>query len=185
MIIGLSGTPGTGKTTVSKLLKGAGFVVMDINEIAKKQHLLKSFDENRQTYEIDLKGVNNFIKKRYNEMKISEESKPLILDGHVAHLLKILNKVIVLRCHPEELKSRLSNKNWPPNKIHENMEAEALDVIIIEALEKYGEDITFEIDTTNIKPQKIVDKIIKIIGGDTQDFKPGNIDWSEEILKWY
>ncbi len=185
MIIGLSGTPGTGKSTVSKLLNDMDFTILNLNEIAEQQNLLKSFDERRQTYEVDLKGLETFIKNRYEEMKICKEPKPWILEGHLAHLINILDVVIILRCHPSELRVRLTNKNWPSDKVQENLEAEALDVITVEAIEKYGEDKTFEIDTTNVKPTEIVKKILRIINGDRKEFKSGNIDWSEEILRWY
>ena len=61
----------------------------------------------------------------------------------------------------------------------ENVEAELIDVILVEALECKK---IYEIDTTNRDAKevaKIIDELIK--GEDIDKFKPGKIDWIKEI----
>jgi adenylate kinase len=184
MIIALSGTPGTGKTAVSEQLRKKGYKVIDINKIAQEQNFFTEYDRSRETHEVDLGGLNEYLRKELPELAASG-STPLFLEGHLAHLFDFIDFVIILRCALDVLQERLNSKNWHEKKILENLEAEALDVITIEAVEKYGEDKVFEVDTSNVSIDIVLEKIQKIIEGDTDEFKPGKIDWSEEILKWY
>jgi adenylate kinase len=184
MIIALSGTPGTGKTAVSEQLRKNNYKVLDINKIAKEQNFLVSYDKSRDTHEVDLDGLNEYFHQELDRSEL-EGSPPIFLEGHLAHLIDNIDGVIVLRCHPQILKERLQTKNWSETKIRENLEAEALDVITIEAVEKHGEDKVFEVDTSNVNIDIVSKKIQRIIDGETEEFKPGKVDWSEEILKWY
>ena len=112
----------------------------------------------------------------------------VILEGHLSHLLKNVDYVIILRCHPETLWRRLRNRNWNKEKIKENVEAEILDIILCEAVEKHSRDKLFEIDTTNLQPKEVADIILELIeSGFKRDEKLsiGRIDWSEEILDWW
>ena len=56
--------------------------------------------------------------------------------------------VIILRCRPDILKSRLVKRGYRGEKIQENVEAEALDVILVETLEIHPPGHILEIDTT-------------------------------------
>ena len=118
---------------------------------------------------MDEKALDEYIKK----------FDDVIIEGHLSHLLSV-DGVIILRCHPEELKKRLMKKNWDENKIKENLEAEALDIILDRALEKHKK--IWEIDTTKKSIDEIADEIEKII----KEFPPpryGKIDWSEWLME--
>jgi len=200
MIVGLTGTPGTGKSTVSSELRSRGKIVYDLNEVAIDHQFVLAYDKERQTYEMDLSKLNKYLVDNIIDGKnielndntninTNKESiikiKNVYLDGHISHLLDVTELVVILRCHPEVLRQRLKAKSWNENKIRENLEAEALDVITIECIEKYEKENIFEIDTTKINPERIAEIIIEIISGNGVKYEPGNIDWSEEILKWY
>ena len=73
-----------------------------------------------------------------------------ILEGHYSHHFAPWS--IVLRLSPRELEPRLENRGYLPEKIRENLEAEALDVILVEAVEL--SDRVDEIDTTGRSPQE-------------------------------
>lgn len=61
MKIFLTGTPGVGKTTVSKLLaKKLSAKVININELVKEKSLYIGLDEKRNSVIVDLK---NYVKK--------------------------------------------------------------------------------------------------------------------------
>lgn len=86
----------------------------------------------------------------------------LILDSHISHLLNV-DFAIVLRCSPEELEKRLKKKRWSKEKIRENIEAEMIDLIAVEAEEKLGKERVYEIDTTKKSPEEAVKKMEKVL----------------------
>lgn len=171
MRVALSGTPGTGKSTLSPLLEPRGFKVCNINVLAESVGAMEEYDSERETWEVDLETL---------ERSIPSED-PLILTGHLSHLLPV-DLAIVLRCHPDVLRERLRERGWKPSKIRENVEAEALGVITQEALERVE---TFEIDTTAASPEKVVEAVLLITSGSGREYKAGKVDWSEVILSWF
>ena len=58
------------------------------------------------------------------------------VEGHIAHLLPC-DRIVVLRCRPDELKKRLAQRKYREKKIRENADAEALDVCLIETVEEF------------------------------------------------
>ena len=180
MLIALTGTPGTGKTSVSNVLHENGFEVIDLNKIAVSNNFLIGDDEKRNSKIVDVDRLNRYIKESYKEKDI------VFIEGHLSHLLKSVDKVIVLRCHPDELRKRLSLKRWKREKVKENIEAEILDIILCETVDIHPKKNIFEIDTTNIDINSVASLIMEIIKNNFEHMKKhniGNIDWSEEILK--
>jgi adenylate kinase len=172
MIILLTGTPGTGKSTVAKILsRVTNSKLMHINNFATEEVSL-GIDEETGSKVIDIKKLSDKI------LKLGEDN--LIIEGHLSHLLSFGDLVIVLRTNPTTLEERLKEKGFDERKIRENLEAEALDVCLIEGLENHKE--VYEIDTTKKTPEEIVEDIIKIMKGEKDEFKPGKIDWSEEFF---
>ena len=82
-----------------------------------------------------------------------------------------------------KLKKRLEKRGWSEEKIKENVEAEALDVILCETVDIHSEKNVFEIDTTDRQPQEVGRDVKYIMGGKVKNYKIGKIDWSEEVLK--
>jgi len=180
MFIAITGTPGTGKTSVSKIIQKEGFEVVDLNKVACENNFLISRDEKRDTNIVDIKEINDYIKNIYPETEL------VFIEGHLSHLLNCIDKVILLRCHPEFLRKNLSTKGWKESKVKENIEAEILDIILCEVVEKYHEKDIFEIDVTEKSVDRIANDIIEIIKNNFRNVKKyniGKIDWSEEILK--
>jgi adenylate kinase len=180
MIIALSGTPGTGKSSVSVILQQKGYTVLSLNEIAFQNNFILGVDKQRGSKILDINKINNFIKNKYTREDL------VLIQGHASHLLKRVDKLIILRCHPKVLKNRLEKKEWNKEKIKENVEAEILDIILCDATELHPEKSIFEIDTTNISVNSVVSSILEIVNNQFQPikkYKIGHIDWSEEILK--
>ena len=90
---------------------------------------------------------------------------------------------IVLRCNPKNLNERLKSRGYTKEKIKENMEAEALNIISEEAIEICGEKNVFELDTTNRSMEDSVKNLKDIINGNIKSDK--RIDYSETIMDWY
>ncbi len=171
MIVAVTGTPGPGKTTACSLLSGVK--VIDLRILAEENAQLFSFDSVRGCMEVDPAVLQTLLPEVYNTV---------ILDGHLSHLLEN-DVVVVLRCSPKVLAERLSRRGWPSEKIRENQEAEAIDLILIEALDDNKE--VLEIDTTLLSPREVADAVMLIMGGEKRKYEPGNIDWSEEVMNWY
>lgn len=163
MRIAVSGTPGTGKTSSTEILE-KNHPIIHLNEYVEENELTEGYDEERQSYLVDLESVNK---------KLPDE---VIIESHVSHLLDV-DRVIVLRCHPSELKKRLSGRD--EDEIRENLEAEAIDKILIESLERIND--VHEIDTTNKSKKEVARLIDKISTGAVRK-EPGQVDWSNWLL---
>jgi len=186
MIISLTGTPGTGKTTVCEVIKehslyGKNFSIIDVNRLVLDEKLYTVKDEVRDTYEADMDKLEERVKQ---EIEKKPRDTDIIMEGHLSHLLPA-DAVIVLRAHPVALRKRLGKrKNYSFQKIKENADAEALDVILVEAAE--GNKNVFEINTTNMDLLAVVKSVISIIeatkqGKAPEEFLPGKINWIEQV----
>jgi len=171
MRIAITGTPGVGKTTVSKVLgEKLGIKVIDITEVVKKYKLYTEKDEDMDSYVIDFEKLEKFIDE------IEEKEKTIILDGHVSHLLNP-DYIIVLRCNPEIIKERLEKRGYKPKKVLENLQAEILDVCLCESKGK-----VYEIDTTNRDVENTVNEIIEAIKHKKE--RKGIVNWTEDYFDY-
>ncbi|MBU0899148.1 MAG: adenylate kinase family protein [Nanoarchaeota archaeon] len=150
MIIAITGTPGTGKTEVAKLLaKELKWKLIELNKLAEEKNFYRGYDEERECKIVDINKLSREIKK----MK-----ENLILEGHFSHDMSC-DLVIVLRCAIGELRKRMEKRGWPEQKIEENIEAEIMGICKEEA-EDDDKDV-LEIDTTG-KTAENVTKEIKL-----------------------
>jgi adenylate kinase len=180
MRVALTGTPGTGKTAVATVLRNQGYSIVELHQLAKENNCIAGIDPQRASELIDVDALDDVIRKCYPSDDL------VIFEGHVGHLLKSMDKVIVLRCHPTELRKRLFKKQWNEKKIQENVDAETLDVILSCAVEYHLGKNIFEIDTSKKTIDAVAKDILTIIQKKFQSIKHyrlGQIDWSEEILK--
>ncbi len=164
----ITGTPGVGKTTVSDLLEEE---VLDLNEFVMEKGLTEDKDKEMDSFNVPIEKM----KKAYEE----DAPKHDIVEGHLSHHLG-LSPTIVLRCSPEELEERMEDKDWSESKVQENLEAEVLDVILVEAAEMC--DSVYEVDTTGREPEEVKEDIMNILDGKTEDYSPGSVDWTGEFL---
>lgn len=164
MRIALTGTPGTGKTTVSRLLP---FRVVNLNDLVRAG-TSAGFDPVRECLEADMDA----LEERIREIELSGEEDILIIEGHFAH--HFADEAIVLRLHPNVLRRRLEARGYRESKIRENVEAEAIDLILVEALELCSS--VHEIDTTDLSPEEVASIITAIIKKEIK-MPPGGIDW--------
>jgi adenylate kinase len=164
----LSGTPGTGKTTVASILERGGFRVVRISELVER--FAVGFDASRKSFIVDEEALGRHVRQL---------AADVVVEGHLSHLLG-LDAVIVLRCHPAELRERLETKNWESAKIAENLEAEALDVILDQTLRRH--ERTWELDTTGTDPETVALRVAEIIRHVPAPAY-GHLDWSEWLME--
>ena len=161
----VTGTPGTGKTTVAKgLAKGLDLKYIDANIIIKKHKLSDGYDKKRKSRIIGIKKLNKALIKEISMLKKDKGNKAgcngIVIDSHLSHYLpkRYVDMCIVTRCNLKELKRRLTRRKYSAGKVRENMDAEIFDVCLAEAKEKGHK--TIEIDTTKGIKQKL-NKMIK------------------------
>lgn len=175
-LIAITGTPGTGKTSVSDELRRRGYRVIDIGAHMREHGLLGARDEDRDTFEVDLDMLNSSL-----EMYADSE-ETIFMESHLAHMLDC-SLVVVLRCSPKVLASRLAERGYGRDKIAENVQAEILDVILCEAADS---DIpVYEIDCTDAPVGESADVVVDIINGRGDDHLPGRTDWTGEMEEWF
>ncbi len=173
VIVALTGTPGTGKSSVAAELERRGYFVVRLDRFAEEHKLISGFDAARGTREVDIEALDR---------EVHVPAKIGFLVGHYAHRLSV-DLTIVLRCHPRTLRERLQARGWPEGKIKENLEAEAIDIITQEATARGP--FVYEIETTSETPEAVAGVVLEILQGKTQGREPGRIDWTDEVLSWY
>ncbi|GAF93622.1 unnamed protein product, partial [marine sediment metagenome] len=108
----------------------------------------------------------------------------ILLVSHLSHLMHC-DTVIVLRTSPRILRQRLEARGWPESKVRENVEAEAVGVILVEAMELEPAVPVLEVDTTSEGPDHTAIRIANALDGAGDDLEAGHVDWSEEVMGWY
>ena len=175
MIISITGTPGSGKTAIAEHLREKGERVIDLNQFIEEKGLKERFDKKRDTYNVDVERLNAALRT-----SVPKDGNTF-MEGHLSHFLEC-DIIIVIRCNPSVLHDRLKKRNYPQQKILENVQAEALDVILCEST---GSDAhVFEIDNTSCTLEESALTILDIVGGRTKGHGPGSVNWSEEMVKW-
>jgi adenylate kinase len=178
MIVALTGTPGTGKTSVAKHLSSF-YKVRGVSDLAKEMDCILDEEIENGVLVVDVECLSEKI----SQLRETYKDEVTIIEGHLAHRIPS-DVIIVLRCNPLKLKERLSTKNWSEEKVLENVEAELLDVILVEALESSNN--VYEIDTSNKTIKEVSEIVIEIIevvkrGKKLENFIPGKIDWIAEV----
>ena len=162
----LTGTPGVGKSTIADLLEKKGYTITRAKDTVEKFVLEGSDDEPCDEISVDVDAWAAHFKTREG-----------IVEGHFSHFIPGAEGVIVLRCNPEILVERLRARGYKEEKLRENGEAEALDVILIETFDLYHEDKIYEIDVSSLSPEEVVAQVEHVLHG--QAFPCcGIVDWT-------
>jgi len=174
-VILVTGTPGVGKTSVSRSLASKlGAVYVSLAELVERERLISGVDKARGTLIADTDRVS----KRMQEIIKSCECD-VVVDGHYAVDVvpsKDVQMVFVLRRDPSELKSVMESRGFRERKIGENLAAEILDVCLWDAVSACGPDKVCEIDVSGKRTEEVVKDIILILNG-KKKCQVAIVDW--------
>jgi adenylate kinase len=179
MIIIVSGTPGTGKTSVSRRLAAEiNGLHIDLSRLAIEEGLASNYDRPRDTYVINEEA----LLARLNEI-IGSVDKHIVIDTHYPEIIPahMVDYVFVLRLQPRILEERLRRRGWSWRKIAENVMAEIHGVVAANAIEVFGRGKVCVIDTTGLTVEDVVRGMLSVIRGVDRRLCSNNIDWLDQI----
>jgi adenylate kinase len=150
----VTGTPGTGKTTIAELLvKKYRLRYITVSNIIKDHKLSTGYDKNRNCMIVDEKKLVLILidKIRYYRSLKKSKYRGIVIDSHLSQYLpnKFVDVCIVTKCSLTELKTRLEKRGYNPEKIRENLDAEIFDTCRVEAYERGHNLITLNTDDQN------------------------------------
>ena len=182
LVICITGTPGVGKTSVSKkvaaLLNGR---VIDVRSLVIKEKLFFSYDEYRETYIVNEDVLRDHLKKML--MKDRRQGTTSIIDTHLLGALRDLDIdfIVVLTCDPLILFNRIMSKNVSLRKAVENVVSEFLNQILVEAYKTFSIDRILVMDTSCKSIDAVAKEIVDIINSKNLQINKGalkQVDWS-------
>ena len=150
----VTGTPGTGKTAVSKqLAHQIDAYYISLTQFVVDKRLNHTIDRRRGTRVVNLERTKARLRK-----VLSNEKRMTVVDTHIPDAVprELVRSVIVLRCHPRVLELRLHRKGWSGSKIRENLLAEILDSCYVTAVNYHGARTTNQLDTSKVSLSKCV-----------------------------
>ncbi|ORZ35953.1 AAA domain-domain-containing protein [Catenaria anguillulae PL171] len=143
----ITGTPGTGKTTMSELLSAATSLQhINVGDLVKEKSLHEGWDDEFQCYIVD-------------EDKVCDELEDImnrggnVVDFHTVDFFpeRWFDLVVVLRTENGVLFPRLEARQYSSKKIEENVTAEIMQVILEDARNSYREDIIVELSSNTVE----------------------------------
>jgi adenylate kinase len=154
-VLGITGTPGTGKKSVAPLVAAElGVPCVGLDEVAVSPR------GRRGEAEVDPRVLRRELTRRV--------APPAVVYGHLlpyALERRLAAKVVVLRCEPSVLKERLRSRGYGEQKVRDNVEAELIGTILFEALKAYGRRKVSEVDTTCSTPAEAASEVVSAARG--------------------
>ncbi|XP_078483699.1 adenylate kinase isoenzyme 6-like [Ciona intestinalis] len=153
----ISGTPGTGKTTLAQELANVtNLNFVSIGQIAKENELFCGYDDQLQCPILDEERVLDEL-----EDQMSEGGN--IVDYHGCEFFpqRWFDIVFVLRTDNTILHERLSQRGYNEVKLKNNIESEIFQIILDEARESYDQQIVHELESNT--PENMEKNIEQIV----------------------
>jgi adenylate kinase len=157
-----------------------------LNKLAVSEQFTLKFDERRGTHVVDFEKLIPYLINLIEDYK-KENLDFLLIESHFSDMTpeNYIDYVIILRCNPDELYKRLEKKGFKKEKIIENVQSEILGSCANFFIEKKIKLPLYEIDTTSITIESIVNIIIDIISNNisAEKYLIGKIDWLEVLAQ--
>ena len=174
-VILVTGTPAVGKTTVAKkLAKELKAQYINLTDLAKKEHMILGSDEARRTAVIDEAKMRRKLKSL-----ICNAQASVVIDGHYAAAVTpkaTVTSVFVLRRNPTQLREFMRKRGYSEAKQKENLEAEILDICLVEAVSKQEKGKVCELDISDKTVDETLKEILEVLGG-KRGCQVGCVDW--------
>ncbi|MBI5051391.1 AAA family ATPase [Candidatus Micrarchaeota archaeon] len=169
MRIIITGTPGTGKSSVAReLAEVLGVEFVDVTKIGSKI-------KNKKT-EVDIEKFKKLVVK---ELK---GKKNFIIENHLLCEFSLpADFIFVLRTRPDVLKKRLGKRNYEKKKLEANLIAEMLDYCTQKTLANYRGKI-FELETAGRTVKETVSRICRIVRN--KKLKGDKVDYSRYLTEY-
>ncbi|NDB32533.1 MAG: shikimate kinase [Nitrososphaeria archaeon] len=167
----ITGNPGVGKHTIAeKLSEKTNMQITDLNQIAIQNKIFKKRDS---ALDVDVTKLTKIVKKTIQ--------KNGIVVGHLAPYVldkKQVSHVIILRKNPYKLLPVYKKRKYSQKKTIENIGSEILGITEYDSITRFGMKKTTQINTTNLTPNQIVNKIMLIL---KNKFKGDKVDWLDIV----
>ncbi|KAL8873425.1 MAG: hypothetical protein Q9174_001100 [Haloplaca sp. 1 TL-2023] len=137
----ITGTPGVGKTSLCEVLvEATGFQHLSINHVAKERDCHDGWDEATRSWIVDEDKLLDAIE---NEA----EQGGYLIDWHVCDVFpkRWIDLVVVLRSNSAILYDRLKARSYAESKLQENMDAEIMEVLLLEARDAFDSEMVIEL----------------------------------------
>ena len=151
LCIAITGTPGTGKTSICEYLLKKGFTNYSVEKLAEENGCLGEIDSNDNSAPVD---VHELADKWQ-----CEDAGIVFVDGHLSHLLDV-EAIVVLRCNPATIDERLKSREYTKEKIAANVEWEMISGVWSEMLEFEIENPSLELDSTEKTSKQLCEEIL-------------------------
>nr|ADD38584.1 Adenylate kinase isoenzyme 6 [Lepeophtheirus salmonis] len=166
----ITGTPGTGKSRLSKCVSEAcpEMKWINIGEYAKEKNFMGTWDDKYQCHELNEDALLDSLEE-------PASIGGLLIDHHIPDLYpeRFFDAVFVLRAETSILYDRLEGRGYKDAKLEDNVQCEIFQTILDEAKESYEESIVFELssnDESNLENNKetVINWIKKWIASSSQ-----------------
>ena len=181
MSIVITGSPGVGKHTIAKEIERTWKIseLIDINKTAIDAGLV---EQNQDVIEVDVNKLKKHLKPIVSDIpKLHWMGRTGLIVGHLAPYVlnaKSCHPCIVLRKNPYKLLDIYKKRGYTEKKMKDNLGSEILGIITNDAIKNFGQEKTFQVDTTDHTPKELAVRIHDIYyGKDNGD----NIDWLQLI----
>ncbi len=171
MRIIITGTPGTGKSTLSKALaEQIRYPLLDIKKLIEQRRIYRIVrGEAEKT--VNLRALQRIVAEWFRDHQNGIAESHLLCEFEAGADL-----VVVLRCQPDVLQKRLQKRKYPLSKVMENVESEALDYCLLRAEENHQSGRVMPVNTTRRLSAKTLARKILDRQGDT-------VNWSSWLRK--
>ena len=181
MSIVITGSPGVGKHTIAKEIERTCKIseLIDINKTAIDTGLV---EQNQDVIEVDVNKLKKHLKPIVSDIpRLHWMGRTGLIVGHLAPYVlnaKSCHPCIVLRKNPYKLLDIYKKRGYTEKKMKDNLGSEILGIITNDAIKNFGQEKTFQVDTTDHTPKELAVRIHDIYyGKDNGD----NIDWLQLI----
>ena len=161
-IIAISGSVGSGKTTISEeISKKLNGNIIHLNERAKE---FKIEDDNEsQTFDFD---IDKLVANVNQELSQFSSKDNVIVEGHFAHFLnpQIIDYLFVITRDLKDLQKEYQSRKYNEQKIKDNLEVESFNLCFYEGVEEgFEEEKQIFAVENNGSLNEILDKILNKI----------------------